>query len=185
MQDRVAKPRTAVIAMSALAAILMTVNGLDFPLSVRFVVRETGHTYLDMCAFCSARSVIANLQALGERGRLLQALMLATIDVVIPLSACIAGTSAIGALRRGVSCKLAQVLIALPFAAYIFDLSENGLIVGLLLQYPRPSPTLAGLVGLVAGVKFIAYGGVVSAIALLGITRLVGARSPPRQRHGV
>jgi len=172
--DSLGKPRNAFIAMALLVGVLGSVNGLDFPLSVPFVERETGHTYLDMCPFCSAETVEANLSGLGERGRLLQAVLLSTIDIVIPVVSLVAGLAVIAALRRRSRDALTRLLLSVPIAAFALDLAENGLIVMLLLGHPSANPEVAGLEGLFSGLKFGAYGAVVLTMLGLGFWRALG-----------
>src|SRR3569623_1106925 len=91
MQDRLSRPRTAAILAAAIAIVLALGNGLDFPRSVPSLVRQTGHRYLDMCAFCSASQIHAELVGLGEHGRLLQGVLFSTIDILIPGLSLLAG----------------------------------------------------------------------------------------------
>src|SRR3569832_2324041 len=91
MLDRLSRPRTAAILAAAIAIVLAVVNGLDFPLSVPSLVRQTGHRYLDMCAFCSASQIHAELVGLGEHGRLLQGVLFSTIDILLPGLSLLAG----------------------------------------------------------------------------------------------
>src|SRR5262249_49808409 len=96
--NKLGQPPTAPIPSSLLAAVLGTVNGLDFPLSVPYQHRVTGQGYLDFCSYCSAGAVQSQVEALGVQGRLLQALLLCTIDIVIPTLTCIFGIAALAAL---------------------------------------------------------------------------------------
>jgi hypothetical protein len=87
----------------------------------------------------------------------------------------VAGLSALGVLSTGL--RLRRWLLALPAIALALDLLENALIVGLLLLYPAPAPTLAGALGLVSGLKFVAYGLVAATTAILLVTRALRRRS--------
>ena len=176
--DRLGRPRTAMASLVVLVSVLGVVNGFDFPLSVPFVVRETGHKYLDMCAFCGSDQVEAELVGLGTRGRLLQAILLASIDIIIPVVSCVAGVAVIAALRRRSRDTLSRLLLLLPLLALTLDIAENGLIVALLLGHPTPSHVVAGLEGLASGLKFLAYGTVVVTIVVLGAARLFTAVRP-------
>jgi hypothetical protein len=166
------RPRTATASLVVLVAVLGVVNGFDFPLSVPFVVRETGHRYLDMCAFCGRDRVEAELVGLGTRGRLLQATLLASIDIIIPVVSYVAGVAVIAALRRRSRDPLSRLLLLLPLLALVLDVTENGLILALLLGYPSPSHTVAGLEGVASGIKFLAYGAVALTMVVLGAARL-------------
>ena len=173
--DRLGRPRTAWILAALEVAGLGVVNRLDFPLSVPYVRRLTGHVYLDMCAFCSSGVVENELRALGDRGRLLQALLLCTIDLLIPILSCALGVSALTALtRNGRGSGWTRWLLALPLAAMTLDFAENGAIAALLLRYPEPAPLLAAFEGIFSGLKFAAYGATV--IAILGLLTMKTAR---------
>lgn len=155
-----------------LAATLALENAADFPLSVPFLRRSTGHAYLDMCAFCSGGHVASEVTALGERGRLLQALLLPTVDIVIPVLACAFGVYALRAWwPGGWAPRARRVASALPWAAMFLDFAENGTIVGLLLGYPGSSGTLASAEGILSGLKFAAYGLVVLTVAAVALLR--------------
>lgn len=165
-----------------LATVMALENAADFPLSVPFLRRSTGHVYLDMCAFCSGDRVASEVNALGERGRLLQALLLPTVDVVIPVLSCAFGVYALRALwPEGWAPRARRVASLLPWAAMLLDFTENGTIVGLLLGYPSPSLALASAEGLISGLKFAAYGAVVLTVAAAAFLRAT-ARNPAAAR---
>jgi hypothetical protein len=163
------RPRTALILAVLEIAVLGTVNGLDFPLSVPYQYRVTGQGYLDFCNYCSAATVQSQVESLGVQGRLLQALLLSTIDIVIPTLSCLFGIAALGALTRRWRVRGSSIgwLLAIPVAAMLLDFGENWSIVGLLIRYPAPSSVLAGLEGLLSGLKVTAYGLVVGSIVVL------------------
>lgn len=173
--DKLGRPRTALILAVLEIAVLAIVNGLDFPLSVPYQHRVTGQGYLDFCNYCSAAAVQSQVEALGVRGRLLQALLLCTIDIVIPTLSCLFGISALAALTRRWSVGGSSIgwLPAIPVAAMLLDFAENASIVGLLIRYPAPSPALAGLEGLLSGLKVTAYGLVAVSIVVLLIVNAV------------
>jgi hypothetical protein len=179
MLYRLGRWQTAVALALLEAAVLGIVNGLDFPLSVPFVQRVTGHAYLDMCAFCSSAAVQNEVAGLGDRGRGLQALLLLTIDLLIPTLTCAFGLSALlvltGKWREG---RWKRWLLSLPIAAMALDFAENGAIAALLLEYPQPSPVVAGLEGILSGLKFAAYGAMVVAIVALLVARAATLARP-------
>lgn len=75
---------SAPIALSlyfALIILLASVNLLDFFLSVPYMMRISGQTYLDMQAFIPADKVYQLLEAFGTEGRKTQLLLLPTIDI--------------------------------------------------------------------------------------------------------
>src|SRR3569832_1044008 len=155
MLDRLSRPRTAAILAAASAIVLALVNGLDFPLSVPSLVRQTGHRYLDLCAFCSASQIQAELVGLGEHGRLLQGVMFSTIDILNPGHSLHAGLAEIGSTTRHMRHR--RLLLSLPIFAAALDIIENAAFFALLVAFPAPAPSLAALQGIVSGLKFIAY----------------------------
>jgi hypothetical protein len=178
--NKLGRPRTALILTLLLAAVLGTVNGLDFPLSVPHQRRVTGQGYLDFCSYCSAGAVQSQVEALGVEGRLLQALLLCTIDIVIPTLTCLFGIAALAALTRRWRARGSSIgwLLALPVAGMLLDFAENMSIVGLLIRYPAPSPDLAGLEGLLSGLKNTAYALVVlSVVVLLAVNAVLRPRT--------
>jgi hypothetical protein len=170
--NKLKEPKIAAVTAILLVMVLGVVNGLDFPLSVPYIVHNTGHNYLDMCAFCGPSEVQSELAALGERGRILPATLLSTIDVLIPLLSFIFGFSMLGVLGKSLQGALPRFLQALPWAALSLDFAENGFIIALLVGYPTPDRTVAGLEGIASGLKFAAYGGVLLSVFILGIIRL-------------
>lgn len=170
------RPRLAWMLAALEVAVIAGVNLFDFPLSVPALQRATGHAYLDMCAFCSGSQVQGELLALGERGRLWQALLLPTIDVLIPVLSCLFGLAGLGALMAGRAAR-AQWLLTLPLLAMGLDFAENGTIVALLLQFPETSPLLARTEGVLSGLKFAAYGAVLVSMGALLVMRAASRRA--------
>ena len=175
--DRLATPRRLVILTVLEILLLAGENGLDFPLSVPFMRRATGHPYLDMCAFCSASEIRAQLDDFGELGRRLQLTLMPTIDVVIPVASCAFGSVALALLLRGRGGAWSRWVRLLPFSALALDFSENAGILALLTAYPRHFDRVAALTGLLSGMKFCAY-----ATTVLVIVALTGALFGGRAR---
>jgi len=178
--NKLGRPRTALLLTVFEIVVLGAVNLLDFPLSVPYQHRVTGQGYLDFCNYCPAAAVQKQVEALGVRGRLLQALLLCTIDIVIPTLSCLFGIAALSALtsRWRVRSSAIGWVLALPLAAILLDFGENLSIVGLLIQYPATSPILAGLEGLLSGLKVTAYGLVaVSIVIFLALHAVVSPRT--------
>ncbi len=173
--DWLGRPRTVLILTVLELAVLGTVNGLDFPLSVPYLHRVTGQGYLDFCSFCTSTAVQTQVDALGVQGRMLQALLLCSIDIVIPTLSCLFGIAALSALTRSwrVLGSSIEWVLALPVIAMLLDFAENGTIVGLLIRYPARAPVLAGLEGLFSGLKTLAYGSVLASIVILLIVHAV------------
>lgn len=181
--DRVVTLRWALALTVFEVLLLATVNALDFPLSVPFMERTTGQTYLDMCAFCSGAEVQAKLDAFGEAGRKLQLLLIPTIDVAIPFLSFAFGSAALTLGLRGRASPWVRPIRLLPFAALVLDLAENAGIVALVTAYPAHLDGLAALVGWLSGLKFSFYGAMVLAIVAVSIAR-PGARAG-RARPGL
>ena len=68
--------RRVLVLTGLLGLILALVNGAHFPLSVPYVVAETGHNYLDMCGFCGSSAVLANLALDLAENALIAALLI-------------------------------------------------------------------------------------------------------------
>jgi hypothetical protein len=175
--DRAATARRVAVLAVLEVLLLGCENLLDFPLSVPFMRRTTGHPYLDMCAFCSAPEIRAQLDAFGDAGRGLQLWLMPTIDVAIPVLSCVFASAALAVLLRGRARWWATGVRLLPFVAMALDFAENAGIITLVSAYPRELPAVAAATGLLSGVKFGAYGATV--VAMIG---LIGARLAARAR---
>jgi len=183
LAERLGRRRTLLVLTLLEVAILIIENTGDFPLSVPYLRRTTGQAYLDMCAFSSSAEVYAVLDGLGPRGRALQALLLATVDVLIPGVSFLFGTALLGALVRGrAPHDWRRWLLLIPLAALVLDLAENAAIAGLLVAHPSRLPSLAALEGLLSGLKFSAYAGVLVAALALVASAPLAARAAARPR---
>jgi hypothetical protein len=157
--DRVATPRRVLILLVLEVLVLAGENLLMFPLSVPYFRRLTGHTYLDMCAFCSADRIYADLDVFGALGRRLQLLLFATVDVIIPTLSGVFGAVGLALLtrtRRRARPGL-RWWVLVPVVAALLDFTENALIALLTTRYPERMPIVAATSGLVTGMKTIAY----------------------------
>lgn len=160
--------RTLLILGIMELAILLLENTLDFPLSVPYLRRTTGQAYLDMCAFCSDARVYEVLDGLGPSGQALQRLLLVTVDIAIPGVSFLFGTALLGNLLHGRTAgDWRRWLLLAPLLALALDLAENTAIALLLAQYPTRLPMLAAITGLLSGIKFTAYFGVLVAAGAL------------------
>lgn len=157
--DRVATPRRVVALLILELLALGCENLLDFPLSVPYLRRLTGHAYLDLCAFCSAGQIYAHLDAFGAIGRKLQLLLVSTVDIAIPAMSGALGALGIALLTRSRREARPELrwLILVPTAAMLLDYTENVLIAILTSRYPAHLERLAATLGLVSGVKTTAY----------------------------
>ena len=181
--DRVSTARLLAVLTVLEVLLLACENGLDFPLSVPFMRRTTGHPYLDMCAFCSAGQIDAQLDDFGEAGRHLQLWLMPTVDVAIPFLSFAFGSVALAVLLRGRRGSWMRWLRILPLAALALDLAENAGIVALVTAYPRRLEGVAALTGVLTGVKFCAYGATVVAVCVLAAVRVAaGSPAPARVR---
>jgi hypothetical protein len=177
LADRLGRGWTPLVLGAMEVTVLGTENGLDFPLSVPYLRRLTGHAYLDMCAFCTAGEVREGLVGLGDRGRWLQGLLMPTVDVLIPVLSCLFGLALLGALVRARPAgDPRRWLLALPVLALVLDLGENAAILALLATFPARVPALEMAEGVLSGTKFVAYGSVLVAAAVLGAERLFVAK---------
>jgi hypothetical protein len=159
--------------------VLLLENIADFPLSVSYFRALTGgQSYLDMCPFCSANDVAQKLASLGDRGRLVEAIFLSSIDLIIPLSAaaaCYTGYRVL--LPLSLNRRIRQVILAMPIVAMALDFTENATIEALLLTYPNISPELASAEGWLSGMKMMGNGLATMLLVGFGIARLF--RKPP------
>lgn len=182
--DRVATPRWLLLLAVLELVLLVSENALDFPLSVPFMRRVSGHPYLDLCAFCSAAEISGQLDDFGEAGRRLQLMLMPTIDVAIPVLSFAFGRVALSLLLRGRAQAWAFAIRSLPLAALALDLAENAAIIALVTAYPRRLASLATLLGLLSGLKFVACLATGIAVAGLGLWRRPRPRSPEADDAG-
>lgn len=181
--EHLATGRRVLLLTALELALLGAVNALEFPLSVPFMRRVSGHPYLDLCAFCSGAEIQAQLDDFGEAGRSLQLALMPTIDLAIPLLSFVFGSAALAYLLRGRAGRWSRVLRGLPLVALTLDFAENAAIIGLLGGYPRKLELLATAVGMLSGLKFLAYLIMVGAIGTLSIVRLGRALSRSAGPH--
>lgn len=179
--DRVATPRRLAVLLVLELTVLACENLLVFPLSVPYFRRATGQTYLDMCAFCSARSVYAHLDAFGACGRKLQLLLFATVDVVIPTLSGLFGALGIAFLTRSRRRSHPRLgwLVLVPVTAALLDFTENALIALLTVRYPVRMDGVATIAGLVTGVKTIGYVFTAVLLVVLAVRRRFGGTETP------
>ncbi|HEV8547602.1 MAG TPA: hypothetical protein VGQ57_01220 [Polyangiaceae bacterium] len=178
--ERVATPRRVVVLLLLEVLLIGGENLLFFPLSVPYLRRLTGHDYLDTCAFCGAPRLYAELSGLGETGRHLQLRFLSTIDLAIPSVSGLFGATALMLLSKPLRSKRPTYrwLALVPLAASCSDFSENLGVALLASSYPRRLTGVAVVVGLLTGIKFVAYGATVLVLLGLGAWRLAaGPRS--------
>ncbi len=172
LAERLGRRQTLLPLAVLEVAILATENTADFPLSVPYLRRTTGQEYLDMCAFFPSAKVYEVLDGLGPSGRSLQALLLVTVDIVIPGVSFLFGTALLGALlAKREAYDWRRSLLLIPLLALVLDFAENTAIALLLAFHPTRLPMLATIEGLLSGVKFTAYLAVLVAAFALAVER--------------
>jgi hypothetical protein len=175
--------RTAQLFVLALTAML-SVNLLDFPVSVPFMRRVSGNTYLDMQGFYTAARAYQLLDAFGPEGRRLQLLLATTFDALFPTIAGAFGAVAITwSFRRAFGAPSRLALLALVAAA--LDYLENLAIIVLVTEYPRHLDFVAQAAGAITFLKGAAY--LATAVVLLvGLIATLGrsVRRSPTRRAG-
>jgi hypothetical protein len=160
--------------------LLVCENTLDFPLSVPFMRRTTGHPYLDMCAFCSAQEIHSQLGDFGALGRKLQLGIMPTVDIAIPVTSWAFATVGLEVLLRPQAHSATRWLLLLPLAAMLLDFAENAGIIALVTAYPRREDLLATATGILSGVKMTAYAAEVFLLLGLGAAKLARRWTGPR-----
>ncbi len=172
--DRWATPRVLLVLFVLEVTLLGAVNLGSLPLAVPTMREVTGgHSYIDMCAFCSARTIEAELAAFGAAGRAQQLRFTATVDVLVPLLSAAFGFVALRVLAR------ARWLAWVPIAAALLDYAENACIAALIVQYPAPATGLAALTGALSGAKTVAYASACVLIIAAALARL--RRAAPKR----
>ena len=99
--SRVTTPRRVAVLLVLDLLLLGCENLLDFPLSVPFMRRTTGHPYLDMCAFCSAPQIQAQLDDFAKQLADLKAAQTSDASDIITLKAPPSGGTVVTTLANG------------------------------------------------------------------------------------
>lgn len=176
---------TAFLFIAALATFLI-VNLLDFPLSVPYMQRTTGHTYLDMQQYYNADDAYQLLQKYGEEGRKIQLLLLPTIDLFLPFILGIFGAVTITFLFRKdngnqiIGGKLAFIALF----AWFFDYAENFFIFLTVVNYPYRVDGIAQIAGILTLTKTILYNGTLG-ILLIGLIYQISSKTLKTNRSVV
>lgn len=157
--ERISSAPIALTLFTALMVVLGSVNLFDFPLSVPYMLRISGQTYLDMQLFISSDKVYELLNAFGTEGRKTQLMLLSTIDILIPTLSATAGVAMISFLFRDQSGQLVVLgkLRLVAFLAGFTDFMENAGIFILVTLYPERLDTLASATSVITGIKSIFY----------------------------
>lgn len=177
--DRFSNGRRAALLFVLALTALVSINLLDFPGSVPYMRRVSGHTYLDAQGFYTAARAYQLLDAFGPEGRRLQLLLSTTLDVLIPL---LAGAFGAVSITWSFRCAFGRpsrlAIVALGAAA--LDYLENAALIVLVTAYPRHLDLVARAAGVFTALKGAAY----AATALLVLFGVVAAlvRTRPRAR---
>lgn len=144
--ERTAK-RQVIIPLLALTLILMSVvNTVNLPISVPRIEQASGGAgLLDMRIYYSPSEAYALLERLRPEGRSLYLQMLLSFDALFPaLYAVTFALIVVGIFRPMRKRRLAlRIMVLLPLAAGLFDWSENGAVLAMLLKYPEASSAAA------------------------------------------
>jgi len=170
-----ATPRRLLLSFSAVSVLLLGENLLDVPPGVVYMRRVTrGQNFLDF-GFTPASHAHAVLTAFGPAGRHTQALLLSTVDVLVPLAAGLFGALAIVVLGRAFFGKPGRWLglVSIPILAMLFDYAENASIAALLLTFPRDPVWLSVLTHALTQVKSVFYASAALLVVLGGTATLL------------
>jgi hypothetical protein len=144
-------------------------NAFDFVGSVPYFRRITGGLgILDLLPLPDPERAHRALALLGPEGRHQYGVLLATFDILFPLTVALF-------FRAWLSGRLRW----LPWATLGLDYAENVACAVLLATFPNESSALASLAGVLTAAKFAGYAA--CAVALLG-RGVLALRPPPRER---
>jgi hypothetical protein len=175
---RWATPRGVLLSFSAMVALLVAENLLAVSPGVVYLRSVThGLNFLDF-GFTPASSAHAALSALGPAGRRAQALLLGSMDLLIPFASGLFGTLAIVAFTHTLvrEPKRWRALTLIPLAAMALDYAENMSIAGLLVTFPRDPAWLSVLTFWLTRAKFACYGGSLLLVMVLGAALVIRRR---------
>jgi len=136
-------------------------NSFDFTGSVPYFRRITGGLgILDMLPLPDPARAHRALALLGPAGRHQYALLLATFDLLFPLTVALC----FRAWLRG-------RLSVLPWVTLALDYAENMACGVLVATFPNESTAVAALAGVLTALKFAGYGACLLALAVQGAAR--------------
>ncbi len=147
--------KRAALTGLALGAFIVE-NGFDFVGSVPYFRRLTGGLgILDMLPFPDAERAHRALALLGVEGRHQYAVLLATFDVLFPLTLALLFRAWLGERLRW-----------LPWLTLALDYAENVACGVLVATFPHENAWIASLAGVLTALKFGGYAGCLLALAL-------------------
>ena len=169
--------RSVLLSLAVAIAAFVATHLLSIPGSVHQLMAATGGLPIfDMQPSFSPDEVYERLVAFGANGRALYSRTLVTTDVVFPL--CVLAFLYLFARyiaqRTGAPAPLRLLLLALPFAYFLADMTENATIYLLLSDFPQRHETAAGGLGYVTLIKRVTQIAAIllpSALLILGIAR--------------
>jgi hypothetical protein len=170
-----ATPRRLLLSFSGVGLLLLGENLLDVPPGVVYMRRVTqGQNFLDF-GFAPASQAHAVLTAFGPAGRHTQALLLSTVDVLIPFASGLFGALAIVVFGRALLGKPGRWLglVSIPILAMLLDYAENASIAALLVTFPRDPAWLSVVTHALTQAKTVFYGSTALLVALGGAAALI------------
>ena len=169
-----ATPRRLLLSFSGVSLLLLGENLLDVPPGVVYMRRVTqGQNFLDF-GFAPASHAHAVLTAFGPAGRHTQALLLSTVDVLVPFASGLFGALAIVIFGRALFGKPGRWLglVSIPILAMLLDYAENASIAALLLTFPRDPAWLSVVTHTLTQAKSVFYASTALLVLLGGAAAL-------------
>jgi hypothetical protein len=173
-------PRLLLVATLLSVALAVGINVVDAPGTMVWFKQRTGVGTLDAMPLAGATAVHDVLRAMGDDGRALYLREIVVFDLLFPVALLAMVHLAIVQVWRA---ERARTLVTLPWAALAIDLVENGVAFQLTRTFPRESPAMANVVGVLTALKFAAYGAGLVAVAV-GVIARRRRPLPPAAQHG-
>lgn len=144
------RPRSVLIAFSAVLAVFVITHALKFPGSLAYLMEATGgRKILDMQASFSSAETYQRLEAMGEFGRRMYLRTVLTIDLVFPLAVFAFFTilARFATERIRVRPALGKVIRLMPGTYLVLDFIENAIVLALLWHFPERLELLGSAIG--------------------------------------
>ncbi|MEO6113355.1 MAG: hypothetical protein ABIP07_02755 [Sphingomicrobium sp.] len=175
--------RSVLIGLAVAIAAFAATHLLPIPGSVRALMESMGgQPIFDMEPSFSSDEVYERLAAFGEVGRAAYRHTVVTTDIIFP--ACVAAflflLARFTADRLDVSRGLRALLLALPIAYFLSDMTENVAIFVLLSDYPERHEIIGGGLGYLTVIKRAAQAASLLLPASLFLIHKVRQPSPRR-----
>jgi hypothetical protein len=174
------RPRLLLVSTVLSAAMAVGINIIDAPGTMVWFKHRTGVGTLDAMPLAGAAAVHTTLEQMGSDGRAAYLVEIVAFDLLFPLALL---TMVHLAIVQVWSTSRARTLVALPWAAFVVDLTENATAVLLTRTFPDESHLLASGVGVLTALKFAAY---TAGLVAVGVGVVVRRRQPlpPPVQHG-